>query len=96
MTECLEGLALRHAEAEPARLVQLFALADRQRSSIGAPLPSYLRTAYRSYLEAAQSQMSDAAWTARWAEGWAMTLEQAVAYALDEYFPVDATISDVT
>jgi len=95
MTECLEGLALRHAEVEPARLVLLFAMADRQRSSIGAPLPSYLRAAYRRYLEAAQSQMSDEAWTARWAEGWAMTLEQAVAYALEEHLPPDATTSAV-
>jgi non-specific serine/threonine protein kinase len=93
MTECLEGLALRHAEVEPARFVQLFAMADRQRSSISAPLPPYLRAAYRRYLEAAQSQMSDGAWTARWAEGSAMTLEQAIAYALEEYLPPDAMTS---
>jgi hypothetical protein len=93
MTECLEGLALRHAEVEPARLVQLFALADRRRSSIGAPQPWYLRAAYRRYLEAAQSQMSDGAWTARWAEGRAMSLEQAVAYVLEEHLPPDATTS---
>lgn len=95
MTECLEGLALRHAEVEPARFVQLFAMADRQRSSIGAPQPSYLRAAYRRYLEAAQSQMSDGAWTVRWAEGWAMPLEQAVVYALEEHLPPDATTSAV-
>jgi tetratricopeptide (TPR) repeat protein len=93
LTECLEGLALRYAEADPARLIQLFAMADRQRSSIGAPLPSYLRAAYRRYLEAAQCQMSDAAWTASWAEGSAMTLEQAVAYALEEQLPPNATTS---
>jgi predicted ATPase len=86
MTECLEGLALRHAEVEPARFVQLFAMAERQRSSIGAPLPPYLRAVYRPYFEAAQSQISDEAWTARWAEGWALTLEQAVAYALEVAF----------
>jgi tetratricopeptide (TPR) repeat protein len=85
MIECLEGLALRHAEVEPARFAQLFAMAERQRSSIGVPLPSYLRAAYRRYFEAAKSQMSDEAWTATWAEGSAMTLEQAVAYALEEH-----------
>jgi tetratricopeptide (TPR) repeat protein len=94
MTECLEGLALRHAELDPAQFVQLFAMAERRRSSIGAPRPAYLRAAYRRYIEAAQSQMSDAAWTARWAEGWAVTLEQAVASALEEHLPPDTKIEN--
>ena len=37
-----------------------------------------------SYLEAARSQLEEAAWDAAWAEGRAMMLEEAVSYALNE------------
>jgi hypothetical protein len=37
---------------------------------------------YQPYLAAAQGELDEAAWAAAWAEGQAMTLEQAVAYAL--------------
>jgi tetratricopeptide (TPR) repeat protein len=94
MTECLEGLALVQAEEEPAQFVQLFALADRQRSSIGAPRPLYLRAAYERYLEAARSRMSDGAWAAGRAEGLERTLDQAVADALEEQLPPGTMIND--
>jgi hypothetical protein len=87
MSECLEGLALAQAEDAPAQFVQLFALADRQRSSIGAPRPLYLRTAYERYLEAARSRISDEALAAGRAEGLDRTLDQAVADALEGQLP---------
>jgi hypothetical protein len=37
-----------------------------------------------SYLEAARSQLEEAAWDAAWAEGRAMMLEETVSYALNE------------
>ena len=40
-------------------------------------------TNYEVHLAASRSQLDEAAWGAAWAEGRAMTLEQAVEYALE-------------
>jgi predicted ATPase/DNA-binding CsgD family transcriptional regulator len=40
---------------------------------------------YERRLAAARSQLDEAAWTAAWAEGRAMSLEQSIEYALEQY-----------
>jgi non-specific serine/threonine protein kinase len=82
--ECLEGLALGRAGSEPELLARLFGAAERQRSSIGVPQPSYLGAAYSGYLDAARSRLGDAGWAAQRAEGASMALDQAIAQALGE------------
>jgi hypothetical protein len=42
------------------------------------------RKDYERYLASARAQLDEAAWEAAWQEGQAMTLEQAVEYALNE------------
>ena len=42
------------------------------------------RLEYDRALAAARAQLDEAAWNAAWAEGRAMTLEQAVTYALED------------
>jgi hypothetical protein len=44
----------------------------------------YHHTDYAQDLAAARSQLDVTAWETAWAEGQAMTLEQASAYALEE------------
>ncbi len=39
---------------------------------------------YDRYVAAARAQLDDHAWAAAWAEGQAMTLERAIAYALED------------
>ena len=52
------------------------------RTAIHAPRASLERRRYDEALAAARSKLYEAKWQAAWAEGQAMTLEQAIAYAL--------------
>jgi len=48
------------------------------------PLEPIHRVEYDRTVAAIQTQLNEAAFAAAWAEGRAMTLEQAIAYALSE------------
>jgi predicted ATPase len=80
----LEGLAsLAARQGQAARAVRLFAWTDGTRASIGdSRLPVEQANVDRD-LAALRTQLDDAALAAAWAEGRALTLEQAVAEALD-------------
>jgi hypothetical protein len=54
------------------------------RESIGASQPPDERTLLEPLVEAARSRLDEAAWKTIWEEGRAMTLEEAVSYALEE------------
>ena len=84
IAECLEGLAgVAGASGEGrARAAWLFAAAERLREAIGAPRPLCERPAHECNLAAARTLCDEAEWQAAWEEGSAMTLEQAVAFAL--------------
>lgn len=74
----LEGFAgLAAAQAQPQRALRLAGAAASLREAIGAP---HARLEHR--LEAARQTLSEAVGTELWAEGRAMTLEQASTYAL--------------
>ncbi|MGQ0550991.1 MAG: ATP-binding protein [Armatimonadota bacterium] len=79
----LEGFAgLAAAQAQPQRALRLSGAAASLREAIGAPLSptEHARLAHR--LEAARQTLSEEVTTELWTEGRAMTLEQAIAYAL--------------
>ena len=46
-----------------------------------------MRVEYEHDRAITRAHLDDATWQAAWAEGQAMTLEQAIAYALDETDP---------
>jgi hypothetical protein len=85
---CLEGLALVAAtRAELRYAAQLLGAASAVRGAIGLrqePILPSLRSVYDHEVAAVRSGLGESAFSAAWAEGRAMTLEQAVAYALDE------------
>jgi tetratricopeptide (TPR) repeat protein len=82
--ECLAGLA---GLAEPSRAARLFGAAEALREvDRSQPVLARRREIERN-LVAARAQLDPDAWDAAWAEGRAMTLEQAVAYALEETGP---------
>jgi len=56
--------------------------AQALREALGAPLPPVERGAYEQTVAQARAHLDTATWAAAWAEGPAMPLEQAVAYAL--------------
>jgi hypothetical protein len=89
MAEALEGLAaVAGAQADGARALRLAAAAAAVREAIAIPLRPLEQAALDRWLAQAQRALSEAARTTAWAEGWAaegwaMSPEQAVAYALD-------------
>ncbi|MDQ5852092.1 MAG: tetratricopeptide repeat protein, partial [Chloroflexota bacterium] len=86
---CLEGLAavagaLATAPEHGAWAAWLFGAAEVLRERLGSPLYAAERAKYEEHVAAARAQLGEAAWEAAWAEGRAMPLEQAIAYALEE------------
>jgi len=79
--ECIAGLA--GAARQPAHAARLFGVAEFVRESVGVPLPPVHRAAYEHDLAAARAQLDQVAWETAWAAGRALSLEQAIAEALD-------------
>ncbi|HSH79264.1 MAG TPA: hypothetical protein VLA19_12125 [Herpetosiphonaceae bacterium] len=91
LTWALEGLACLAtsecmAQGKPVagaqRAARLFGAAEALLEPSGELLPPAERSEHERHVAIARAQMDEAAWQAAWAEGRAMTLEQAVAYAL--------------
>jgi predicted ATPase/transcriptional regulator with XRE-family HTH domain len=81
---CLAGLgSVAALDADPERAAQLWGAAERLRQSIGCRSAPASRATYERALAAARAQLGDDAFAAAWAAGQALTLEQAIAYALD-------------
>jgi tetratricopeptide (TPR) repeat protein len=84
-SESLEGMAcIAAAEGEAERAARLFGAAKALREAVGYQhMPE--EDAWREpYLATARSRLGEKAWEQALAEGRAMTLERAVAYALGE------------
>ena len=85
---CLEGLGeVALTLVQPARAARLWGAAEALREAIGMSLGHQNRANYdyEGRIAAARSRLDEAAW----AEGRAMTLEQAVEYALEPPEPPD-------
>jgi predicted ATPase len=85
MTYSLESFArLNAAEGKREQAARLWAAAERLREEIASPLPSSERDEYDRGVAAVRQVMSEGVFAASWAEGRAMTMEQAIDYALEE------------
>jgi tetratricopeptide (TPR) repeat protein len=90
--ESLEGLAGLAIAVEDfhqscpsgaLRAVRLLGAAASAREVLGVPLPPGDRAAYERNVATVREHLGEATWAAAWAEGWGMTLEQAIAFALE-------------
>ena len=82
--ECFEGLAFVAAgEGELERAARLFGAAEAIREAIGRQVELADRTAHARTVPAVRAALDEDAFTSAWAAGRAMTLEAAIAYALD-------------
>ena len=70
------------AEGEFERAARLFGAAEALREAIGTPAPLCERPDRDDNVAAARARLDDATWEATWAEGQAMSLGEAVGYAL--------------
>lgn len=76
------GLALRNGHPESA--ARMLSAAQAARDRIGSPVPPVLRAGHKQEIAATRAALSEPAFASAWAEGQAMTLEQATAYALEQ------------
>jgi predicted ATPase/transcriptional regulator with XRE-family HTH domain/Tfp pilus assembly protein PilF len=82
-TICLEQLAaIAGGRGQAERAAQLFGAAEAARRRIKAPLPPIEQPRYKLLVAAAQAQLDEETFTAAWAAGQAMTLDEAAAAAL--------------
>jgi non-specific serine/threonine protein kinase len=80
----LGGIAATSSRTEPHAAARLWGRAERLHQELGSPLPPRNRTSYERLVAAARVRLGDdAAFERAWQQGRAMTLEQAVAFALD-------------
>ncbi len=80
--ECLGGLAA--LEGQPVRALRLLAAGQRLREATGNVAPPAWRRRCAPWIEKARQALGPERADAAWAEGQAMTLEEAVEYALKD------------
>jgi len=80
----VQGAAEQRTEEHTRRSARLFGSAEAQREAIGARLVGAELAFHARHIATVRAQLDEATWQAAWAEGRAMTLEQAIAYALEE------------
>lgn len=85
IAECLESLAsLAAANRQPQRAARDLGAAEALRETMGAPLPRPECAEYDRTVTAIRAACGDKAFVAAWEAGRTMTIEQAVATALEE------------
>jgi tetratricopeptide (TPR) repeat protein len=85
MTGCLQGMAaLANRTQTPERAATLFGAAEALAAYGPTPATLVSHPAYTRDVAATRAQLDEAAFEAAWAEGRAMTLDQAIAYALED------------
>jgi predicted ATPase/DNA-binding CsgD family transcriptional regulator len=83
IAECLDGLATICAgHRQFVEAVRLSGAADALRTMIGMPTSSRSRNSFAGDLTTVRPQLDEAAFAAAWAEGRALSSEQAIEYAL--------------
>jgi len=81
----LEGFAgLAAAQSQPARALRLTGAAAALREAISTPLSPAEQARLDRWLEPTRQALSEEAQKAAWEEGRAMTMEQAITYALKD------------
>jgi len=85
IADCLVGLAgVASEQGQPARAARLCGATEVLLESIGAVLERAERAAHDRTIAVARSQLDEATFSAMWAEGRTMPLDQTMAYALGE------------
>ena len=80
----LAPAASAQAQGKSVRSARLWGAAEALREDFGATFSPVERHFYGPYIDAARAQLDEERWEAAWAEGQAMTPEEAIEYALAE------------
>ena len=84
-TACVDA-----AEGRPIRAARIAGAADSLRRSLGIPLGPLDQEQFEKWLTKAKTSLGDHVFKEHWDEGAAMTLDQAIGYALGPVEPVSA------
>jgi hypothetical protein len=85
MIRGLEGFAaVAHREGRSARAARLFGAAATRHKAVRAPLQPDWRAECDREIDAVRQALAPEVFAAEWAQGGMLTLEQAVAFALEE------------
>jgi predicted ATPase/class 3 adenylate cyclase/Tfp pilus assembly protein PilF len=85
IAECLEGIAeVARARGDARRSARLWGAADGLREASATPWMPRAKALHEPRLNAARSRLDGKAWEEAFAEGRAMTLDEAVSYAMVE------------
>jgi non-specific serine/threonine protein kinase len=83
---CLAGLgSVAALDEEPQRAARLWGAVEARREITGKRAAPTARAIYERAMAVARAQLDEDAFAAAWAAGRAMSLEQAIAYALEEH-----------
>lgn len=86
---CLDRLArVAAAQGDWERAARLLGAEEALREAIGAPLPPSEHEGREQTLKGAHKHLGEEPFAAAWADGYAMKLEDAIAYALSEESPI--------
>jgi ATP/maltotriose-dependent transcriptional regulator MalT len=89
ITQALVGLAgVADKRGEPARAARLLGAVETRRNTIGAVLWHVDRLEYERNLAAALAALTEEQFAAAWAQGQAMSLEDAITYAQEQIEPL--------
>ncbi len=90
---CLAGLGgVSSTLRQPHKAARLLAAAEALLESVGTFLDPADRMEYQRNTNAARAQTDEMAWDAAWAEGRAMSMEEAISCALDEGHSAELTV----
>ncbi len=85
IVDCLVGLAgVAGCKGQPERAARLFGAAEALHQAFGTHIEHADRIEYDHNVAATRAQLDEATFTLAWAEGRAMTLEQAITAALGD------------
>ncbi len=85
LIKCLEGLGgVCAAEGNAQKAARLYGASEALRQALGTPLPTSYRADYERNLSTLRTQLDESSLSAAWAEGRALTMQQAAIYALAE------------
>ena len=80
----MEGLAAIASATEPRRSARLFGAAAARRDEVGAFSEPVIPSQRDRAIDTIRTHLDERDFAEAWSEGRAMTLEQAIAYALDD------------
>ena len=85
--DSLAGVAVNQRQVK--RALRLAGASEALREAIGVLLPPVWQAWIEGLLEPAWQMLDENSGATAWAEGWAMSVEQAVCYALEDYFALE-------